>query len=253
MINACIAEAYRCGLRRCAQVTGGQNLVFDARWGGRHVVAKARLANFARRLDKECAWLNRARELGIACPRVLGRLAGEDYDFLLLGPLRDDGGCRQAADWHRLVAPLYTWEAPTQGWGPLRADDLPRWRHEADALLWYRQKLRSVIPSRAMEWDERLCRSWRHRQAALIHGDLHNGNRLGKCLLDWENVALGDPLEDACRLALAQRWPLGRCLRAWGGDPSSRRADGAILRSLIESAGYSGPRRDEARRLLPLY
>ncbi|MFW5845022.1 MAG: phosphotransferase family protein [Planctomycetota bacterium] len=250
MLDDCIQAAHHVGLRRLRPLASGQNLVLSGIWHGRRVVAKARLQTHRRRLLKEQRWLERTAQIGIACPDVVTVLEDVDWIFLLL---REHLPRRVRpwlpADWHAASVALQRLQVDAPGWGPLRADDQPRWQQEGHALAWYReQAARCGRP----ELEDELHVTWRRRERGLIHGDLHPGNRIGDLLCDWEQVAVADPLEDACRLALATGYNPRACIQAWGGEPGSDRARGALLRSVVEGATHRGPRHEQARRLLQL-
>jgi len=235
-------DLYRLGLREIGPPRPGQNLVVEASFRGRHVVGKARSEQGRYRLDKEADWLVRARALGLRVPRVLAVLRGPRLRVLLLS--RAPGRSRHAAgpaQWRERLAPLHA-AAPPTGWGPLRADGRPRWASRRAAADWYRSLAQRLDAEQAQRCAALVGAFFAAARPSLIHGDPHAGNLRGDMLLDWEHVAVGDPLEDAARAWLAGGWAEATWCRAWGVDPSETRWRGACCCAALEAARFGGPR-----------
>lgn len=243
----------RLGLRRLQPFAASQSLVVRATWQGRDVVAKLRHASHARRLHKEARWLGWASTHAIAAPAPIAVLSDAAAIALVLPrwpapPLALSPRARLAALDPLHQAPL---DAFAPGWGPLRADDRPRWRDPDAALRWYHELIDRL--DGPVTWHQALDHSWPQRVAGLIHGDLHPANRAGAGVLDWEAVALADPWEDAARAAL-----VGGGEAAWRracgadvpGDATAQRWAGAWWRAVLEAASFVGPRQRLARAWL---
>ena len=229
------------GLRPAA--TQGQNLVLLGRLAGRPVHVKVRRSSHRHRLLKERDWLARAAVLRIPVPLCVGFHDGDGWCALVVvsGP---QTRCRwRPAAWHRAIAPL-AGLVPPAGWGPLRADGRPRWRSREDWAVWSSALADADV-------DRELLSNYAARAVpALIHGDLHRGNRAGDLILDWESVAVADPAEEAARLFLAEGGSHAAWAAAWGVDATDLRWRGACLATALEAVRFGGPRQAGARRFL---
>ena len=232
------------GLRPFAPLHRGQNRVDLARWGRRVVVAKSRRHTHHHRYAKEAAWLARARELGIPVPPLVATVEDVRGLHLLLPPAPPRHQAWRPTDWLHRLAPLHA-VAPPPGWGPLRADGRPRWGDRSAAQAWYAERARRLDLDPA-----HLAPYWHSARPALIHGDVHRGNRAGDWILDWEQVAVADPLEEAARAALASGWGPPAWARAAGSDPDAPQWIAALTLAAVEAATTGGPRLAGARRWL---
>ncbi|TVR41287.1 MAG: hypothetical protein EA402_12995 [Planctomycetota bacterium] len=235
------------GFQALCPLAGGQQQVWLVRWRGRLAVVKVRQRAFCRRLIKEAHWLRWAAGQGLPVPRLLAELGNEHFHALMLAPVPADRRPRSPSTYLQALIPLHQRPAAA-GWGPLRADLLPRWPQADAALQWYLQRLKALAPAQERTIANELQTSWPAAKTVHIHGDLHRGNFRGRVILDWESVALADSADEAARLALAGGW--SQPWRWLGLNQHHPRWRGAWLRSLIESASYPGPRRHRAWALL---
>jgi hypothetical protein len=226
----------------------GQNALDLARWGRRLVVVKRRRTAHRHRHQKEADWLLRARELGIPVPPLLGAFSDQRGHHLLLPPAPADRRAWSPSDWLTRLRSLHELPAPA-GWGPLRADGRPRWPDRERAATWYAERARGLTqdPEPILA---ALAGYWEWARPRLIHGDVHHGNRAGAWIIDWEQVAVADPWEEAARAALAGGWGPSAWAAACGAQTSDPRWQGALVAAAVEAASCGGPRAEAGRRVL---